>query len=468
MEFVLRWGVQYSIRKPKLYIKTETAQGEKMVQSVIQEALKSADNYKDGVLYQKKDLPPVKNDLMIRVAQEGSSRPNHSNVLGRLWKNLARPWVRRSANCVDSKGTRMAPVWAMRQAGRYLPEFREMRKHHDFFQICNDPTLASEVTIQPLNRYPELDALVVFSDIMVTPQAVGLECVMNPGPTFPNPLKTVDDLQRVDLKPPAREKFRPLADAITMTRERIDGSVPVIGFCGAPWTLMGYMIEGRTDNALKWLYNNPEGSHTLLSGLCDVLIALLLLEYEAGADILQVFESSAVELTPRLFEEFSLPYLRRIAREIRKHTPAVQEGGPVLTVFARGAHYAFEALGDTEYNTISVDWSVDPISPVDKVGCKTLQGNLHPHALYASHETIRENVRHMISRFGDHPLIGNLGHGMLKDLDPEHFGTFITAVHEESAAYYAGVDRRKRLVKWATFLSATAAATAICFSFRKR
>lgn len=216
------------------------------------------------------------------------------------------------------------------------------------------------------------------------------------------------------------------------------------------------------------LVQNPEESHELLSAICDILIAVLLLDYEAGADILQVFESSAGELTPRLFNEFSLPYLKRIATEVRKHTPSVDKGGPALTVFARGAHHAFESLGESEYSCVSVDWSVDPRSAVEKVGNKTLQGNFHPHGLYASYESIRENVRHMFSRFGDHPLIGNLGHGMLKDLDPEHFKTFIDAVHEESTAYYASVDRRKKLVKWGALTAGTVLFAYYAFGKPKR
>jgi uroporphyrinogen decarboxylase len=244
------------------------------------------------------------------------------------------------------------PVWMMRQAGRYLPEFREVRAEADFFRVCRTPDLAAEVTLQPLRRFP-LDAAIIFSDILVVPQAMGLEVVMVPGkgPHFPEPLDTTDDLARVAgvgrEAPDVQQQLGYVYEAISLTRRLLDGRVPLIGFAGAPWTLVAYMIEGggskQFAKSKSWLYAHPDEAHRLLEATTDVVIEHLDAQAAAGAQALQVFDSWAGELGPHQFAEFALPYLTRIATALRERQPGVP-----LIVFARGAHYALDALAATD------------------------------------------------------------------------------------------------------------------------
>ena len=214
------------------------------------------------------------------------------------------------------------PVWVMRQAGRYLPEFRKLREDHDFFTMCQTPSLACEVTLQPLQRY-DLDAAIIFSDILVVPQALGMEVLMKPGvgPVFPNPLKSPEDIETLEHGDKTLPRLQYVFDAITLTRQKLEGKVPLLGFTGAPWTLMSYMIEGggsKTQSKAKaWLYTYPSASHKVLQMLTDVNIEYLVQQVKAGAQMLQVFESHAEYLGKDLFDEFALPYLRQIAQKVK-------------------------------------------------------------------------------------------------------------------------------------------------------
>ncbi|XP_069498458.1 uroporphyrinogen decarboxylase [Ambystoma mexicanum] len=330
------------------------------------------------------------------------------------------------------------PVWCMRQAGRYLPEFRELRAGQDFFTTCRTPETCCELTLQPLRRFP-LDAAIIFSDILVIPQALGMEVVMLPGkgPTFPEPLKNAEDLLKLKMNVDVAMELGYVFEAITLTRHMLEGKVPLIGFTGAPWTLMTYMIEGGGSNTMskakRWLYQYPEASHSLLSLLTDIIVEYLVGQVAAGAQALQVFDSHAGCLGPRQFAEFSLPYMRDIAKRVKaKLKEAGLEVVPMI-VFAKDAHYALDELSQSDYEVVGLDWTISPKVAREQTGLRvTLQGNMDPCALYAPKEKIGNIVKRMIEEFGTQRYIANLGHGLYPDMDPEHVGAFVEAVHTHS------------------------------------
>ncbi|KAJ1919342.1 Uroporphyrinogen decarboxylase in heme biosynthesis [Mycoemilia scoparia] len=345
------------------------------------------------------------------------------------------------------------PVWCMRQAGRYLPEFRAMRAEHNFFKVCRSPELATEVTVQPIDRYEGLlDAAIIFSDILVIPQAMGMDIEMVPGkgPVFGHPLRTPSDIEAflVDTKPgfSIDVELKYVYDAITMARHRLAGRVPLFGFIGAPWTLLAYMIEGSGSKtfsqAKRWLWKYPKQTHQLLERITNLSIRFLIGQVNAGAQMLQVFDSWAGELGPQDFSTFALPYLKKIAEELKAHCPDVP-----LTVFAKGAHYALEELAVLPFDVISLDWTIDPVEARKRVqkareGVEynaagrrrpvVLQGNLDPTILFADPEIIRLRTKEMIEKFGSTGHIANLGHGMMPDHDPEHLRVFLESVKDES------------------------------------
>ncbi|KAJ3416841.1 hypothetical protein HDV05_008426 [Chytridiales sp. JEL 0842] len=350
------------------------------------------------------DFPPLKNDLILRAAR--------GETLERT------------------------PVWIMRQAGRYLPEFREARKRNDFFTICRTPELACEVTLQPIDRYGELlDASIIFSDILVVPQAMGMEVQMleKQGPHFPEPLRTPDDLSKLTYPVKTAEALGYVMDAITLTRKELNGRVPLFGFVGAPWTLMAYMIEGGGSKTLSkaktWLFKYQEASHKLLQMITDIIVDYLVEQAKAGAQLLQVFDSWAGELSPQEFNTYSLPYLKEIAIKVNKALKALNYDVP-LVVFARGAHYALKDLAELEYAVISLDWTITPQQAREQTGGKvTLQGNADPSLLYADPAEIRSVVKKMLDGFGtEKRYIANLGHGMYPDHNPEHLKAYLEAI----------------------------------------
>ncbi len=330
--------------------------------------------------------------------------------------------------------TEYTPVWIMRQAGRYLPEYRAKRALEEFFTVVRTPELATEITLQPIERF-SLDAAIIFSDILVIPQAMGMECQMikGRGPVFPDPLRVPDDLNRLTV-PDVQSELKYVFDALTLTRKTLNGKVPLIGFCGAPWTLMAYMIEGGGSKSFAasktWLFLYPEASHKLLQAITDVLIEYVIAQVDAGAQLIQVFDSWAGLLSPQTFNEFALPYLNQVADALQKARPEVPK-----TVFAKGAYYALEDLANSAYDVVGLDWTMSPQEARRRVAGKVaLQGNMDPCMLFASPESIREEVRRMINAFGPGGgHIANLGHGMLPSHDPEHARVFIEAVHEFSA-----------------------------------
>lgn len=328
-----------------------------------------------------------------------------------------------------------APVWVMRQAGRYLPEFREFRVEHDFFKICRTPELACEITLQPIRRF-DLDAAIIFSDILVVPQALGMKVEMKPGvgPVFDNPLVDPKDLDRISY-PDVKVELKYVFDAITLTRHKLEGKVPLIGFTGAPWTLMSYMIEGggskTHSKSKKWLYQHPEGSRKLLKILTDINVEYLVEQVRAGAQLLQVFESNAEYLGKREFEKFVLPTLIDINKRVKEKLK--DEGLDIvpMTIFAKGGHYALSELGKSGYDVVGLDWTVQPQFGRQCVGLDvTLQGNLDPCALYAPTEQLEEMVKEMANAFGRQRWIANLGHGIYPDMEPESVANLVKFVHK--------------------------------------
>lgn len=333
------------------------------------------------------------------------------------------------------------PVWVMRQAGRYLPEFRQLRSHHSFFDICQNPELACEATMMPIRRF-DLDAAIIFSDILVIPQALGMDVQMveGVGPVL-DALQSPKDIKtRLNANADIDGHLGYLYDAITLTRHQLEGKVPLIGFSGAPFTLMGYMVEGKGSKTLskakKWLYANPLESHDLLKLLADSVTTYLVSQVRAGAQLLQVFESNAGFLGPQQFNEFCLPYLKRIADGVR--TKCEEQGLPKvpLTLFAKDAHYALDRLSDKSiinYDVLSLDWTIDPGHARSVVADgTTLQGNLDPCALYSNQDDLDYLVEQMVTQFGTSRYIANLGHGIYPDMDPNSVNTFVNAVHKHS------------------------------------
>ena len=343
-------------------------------------------------------FPPLKNDRLIRAARK------------------------ESVDCI--------PVWLMRQAGRYLPEFRAIRKQYDFFTVCRTPELAAEVTLQPLRRF-DLDAAILFSDILVVPQAMGMEVLMEPGkgPVLPEPLRAPEDLNRLRT-PEVKEELAYVLEAISLIRQLLAGRVPLIGFAGAPWTLMVYMVEGGSSKiharVRSWIYRYPEATHQLLQHLSDVLVSFLKAQIEAGAQVLQLFDSWAGLLPPVAFKQVIWPYLQQISQQVKKAYPEVP-----LILFPRGAHYALPLLKASAYDVVGLDWTMEPQRSRQLVaGEKALQGNLDPAVLYASPDRIRTEAYRMIEGFGTRAYIANLGHGMHPDHPIASVEAFVEAVHQ--------------------------------------
>ena len=334
------------------------------------------------------------------------------------------------------------PVWLMRQAGRYLPEYRASRAAAgSFLAMAKTPELACEVTLQPLRRFP-LDAAILFSDILTVPDAMGLGLyfVEGEGPKFQRPIREEADVARLAV-PDMETGLRYVMDAIRVIRRELGGKVPLIGFSGSPWTLACYMVEGGgSDNYSKikaMAFNRPDLLHRLLGVVTDAVIAYLAAQRAAGAQALQVFDTWGGVLSPTLYREFSLPYLERIARELPRG-----EGGQrtPLILFGKGNAPHLEALAATGTDAVGVDWLVGMDEAARRIGGKVaLQGNLDPATLYGSPQAIAREAARVLddyaagnggSREGH---VFNLGHGMSPDMDPEHVAALVEAVHAHSA-----------------------------------
>ncbi len=325
---------------------------------------------------------------------------------------------------ISGEKTERTPVWLMRQAGRILPEYRAIRNSlSGFKELVETPELAAEVTIQPVDILG-VDAAIIFSDILVIPEAMGLkyEMVEKRGPHFPETIKTSADVKKLQVARAGDVQYT--IDAISVTKKALNGRVPIIGFAGAPWTIFAYMIEGggskTFSKARRMLYVDPKLSHNLLQMITDSTINYLKGQIAAGANLVQVFDSWAGILSPELYREFSLPYLKQICDAIDE-VPK--------TLFAKDAYFARAWFGKLNCNTVGLDWCMDIEESISLIGTdKALQGNLDPCVLYGSEERIKKETENMLSKFGTTKHIANLGHGVYPDTDPGKVKFFVDCV----------------------------------------
>ena len=332
------------------------------------------------------------------------------------------------------------PVWFMRQAGRYLPEYRATRaRAGSFLALCSTPELACEVTLQPLRRYP-LDAAILFSDILTIPWAMGLglEFVEGEGPRFASPVRSAADIDRLG-SPDPEDDLGFVMDAIRAVRPELDGNVPLIGFAGSPWTLATYMIEGAGSRdfarAKTMLIDRPLELHRLLALLAGATTAYLTAQVRAGAQALMIFDTWGGVLTTPAYHEFSLEYMRRIVEQV----PREHESRRVpLVLFTKGGGGWIEAIAGSGCDAVGLDWTVDLGIARASVGARVaLQGNLDPATLLASPARIRDEVGRILAEFGaGSGHVFNLGHGITPDVDPEHVAACVAAVHELSPEYH--------------------------------
>jgi uroporphyrinogen decarboxylase len=328
------------------------------------------------------------------------------------------------------------PVWFMRQAGRYLPEYREVRKKVDFLTLCKTPELAAEVTIQPVDIIG-VDAAIIFSDILVIPEAMGLNLVIEEnkgGPRFTNPVRSrheIDILRRVD--PETDLKY--VMDAIRLTTRELNGRVPLIGFSGSPWTLLTYMVEGSGSKNFRYakelIYNNPQDAHTLLEKLSLIIADYLSTQIAAGARLVQLFDTWGGILSPDAFKEFSLQYLEQILASLKRNDE------PVI-VFCKGCAHSLDDIAGIGADVVGIDWTSDIGEAREKIGrTVALQGNMDPAILYATPQRVREEVMSILEKFGSYQgHIFNLGHGVLPDVPVESVKEFVETVKTESPAYH--------------------------------
>ena len=332
------------------------------------------------------------------------------------------------------------PVWFMRQAGRYLPEYRATRaRAGSFLTLCSTPELACQVTLQPLHRFA-LDAAILFSDILTIPWAMGLglEFVEGEGPRFRSPVRAPADIDRLGVPDP-EDDLGFVMDAIRTVRRELDGGVPLIGFAGSPWTLATYMIEGGSSRdfarSKSLLIEHPRELHRLLDLLATATAGYLTAQVRAGAQALMIFDTWGGVLTTPAYREFSLEYMRRIVEQI----PREHESRAVpLVLFTKGGGGWIEAIAESGCDAIGLDWTVDLGSARERVGTRVaLQGNLDPATLLASPARIREEVGRILAEYGAGAgHVFNLGHGITPSVDPEHVGACVDAVHELSPAYH--------------------------------
>ncbi|MGM0587209.1 MAG: uroporphyrinogen decarboxylase [Bacteroidota bacterium] len=341
------------------------------------------------------DFPELKNDLLLRALKG---------------EEVERP-----------------PVWMMRQAGRYLPQYMELRKKYTFFERVETPELACEITLQPIDEL-EPDAAIIFSDILTVPQALGIDVqlIKGKGPVMGNPINTVDDAFAIMAEDVA-EKLSHVMDAITLTRKELNGRVPLIGFAGAPWTLFCYMVEGQGSKnfakAKAFLYQHPDAARHVLKELTRATIDYLQAQVEAGAQVIQIFDSWSGLLSPEDFNQWAMPWLLEIAEAI--------DEVPVI-LYPKGSWYALERLSfKAKADAIGVDWTISPEYAREATRDDiTLQGNFDPTHLLGPIDEIKKETKRMIERFGTQRYIANLGHGILPNIPVDHARAFVDTVKE--------------------------------------
>ncbi|WP_459207074.1 uroporphyrinogen decarboxylase [Pseudomonas sp. MLB6B] len=334
----------------------------------------------------------------------------------------------------------VTPVWMMRQAGRYLPEYRASRaKAGDFMSLCMNPQFACEVTLQPLERYP-LDAAILFSDILTIPDAMGLGLYFETGegPRFKKVVRTLADIEALPV-PDAQNDLGYVMDAVSTIRRELNGRVPLIGFSGSPWTLATYMVEGGSSKDFRKIkamaYDTPEALHLLLDKLAQSVTAYLNGQIVAGAQAVQIFDTWGGNLSSAAYQEFSLAYMRKIVSGlIREH-----DGRKVpVILFTKNGGLWLESIAEAGADALGLDWTCDIGEARRRVGGQVaLQGNMDPTVLYANPAAIRKEVARILASYGQGSgHVFNLGHGITPEVDPAHAGVFIEAVHELSAQYH--------------------------------
>ncbi len=322
------------------------------------------------------------------------------------------------------------PVWMMRQAGRYLPEFQEIKEKYDFFTRCRTPELASEITVQPIRRYG-MDAAILFSDILVIPQAMNIEVQMKAdfGPYLPNPVRDQKGVDNV-VVPDVHIELDYVMEAIKATKELLNYEVPLIGFAGSPWTILCYCVQGQGsktyDKAKAFCFTNPIAAHQLLQKITYTTIAYLKAKVEAGVDAVQIFDSWGGMLSPTDYQEFSWQYINQIIEALKDDAPVI--------AFGKGCWFALPEMAKSNASALGVDWTITAKNARYLTGGnKTLQGNLDPARLLSPPSEIRRMVHQMINEFGKDKYIVNLGHGILPNIPLDHAKAFIDAVKDYSA-----------------------------------
>jgi len=327
------------------------------------------------------------------------------------------------------------PVWIMRQAGRYLPEYMAVRNRSDFLTMCKTPELAAELTIQPIDIIG-VDAAILFSDILVIPEAMGmkLEMIESKGPKLFDPIRNADDVNKFNPVDPYKN-LKYVLDAVSMTKKELAGRVPLIGFSGSPWTLLTYMVEGggskNFSEIKKFIYNQPKAAHDMLNKLADSIADYLSAKIEAGVNAVQIFDTWGGILSPHNFLEFSLEYIIKIISKIKRNDE------PVI-IFAKGVHHNLNELANSGADVIGIDWTMNIGEVKNNIGNKVaLQGNLDPTILYANKEKIKFETIKILESFGNGSgHVFNLGHGILPDVSPEYAKFLVNTVKEESKRFH--------------------------------
>ncbi len=319
------------------------------------------------------------------------------------------------------------PVWMMRQAGRFLPEFREIRDKYDFFTRCRTPELASEITVQPIRRFG-MDAAILFSDILVIPQAMNIEVEMKPGvgPWLPKPIQSQKDVDAV-IVPDVQETLGYVKEAIELTKEKLNNEVPLIGFAGSPWTILCYCVQGQGsktfDKAKEFCFTQPLAAHQLLQKITDTTIAYLQEKVKHGVDAVQIFDSWGGMLSPKDYQVFSWNYIQQIIDALKEMVPVI--------AFGKGCWFALDTMAKSGASALGIDWTVTPQTARKLTGGNiTLQGNLDPVRLLSPPSEIKKMTRQMIDDFGKDKYIVNLGHGILPTIPLENAKAFIDTVKE--------------------------------------
>ena len=336
--------------------------------------------------------------------------------------------------------TDRTPIWVMRQAGRYLPEYRQIRAEAgSFMNLCTNPELACEVTMQPLRRYP-LDAAILFSDILTIPDAMGLGLYFaeGEGPKFEKVIRSATDVEQLK-RPDPSTSLAYVMDAVALIRKTLDGDVPLIGFSGSPWTLATYMIEGGSSKAFakikSMIYGDPQTAHLLLDKLADAVIDYLNAQIESGAQAVQIFDTWGGVLSPDMFRSFSLHYLEKIVNGLHRS----YEGKTIpVVLFCKGCNSHLEALADTGCDGLGVDWTMTLGEARTRVGDRvSLQGNLDPAIMLTNPAIIESQVKATLASFGNgHGHVFNLGHGITPEVDPHHMTVLTESVREHSRQWH--------------------------------